>query len=224
MEYIVLSAMEQVERLHKNFDTLQQKYGDSNLQSIYGAGNINKPELMFIFMNPTGRNVASSTSWKGLRAPWIGTKQIWSMFTELGLVPNEIFNRITIMKNTDWDYTFSESVYKHLQENSVYVTNLAKCTQIDARPLNNNVFREYLNLMYEEIQYVNPKRIVTFGNQVSSILLNRNISVSKYLINECEELTIENKKYLTFPTFYPVGQGRRNQPQAVFRIKSIMKS
>jgi DNA polymerase len=215
--------MNQVKHLHENFDTLQLKYGDSQLQSIYGAGNINKPELMFIFMNPTGRNVASSTSWKGLRAPWIGTKQIWSMFTELGLVTTEIFNTISTMKNTDWDYNFSESVYKNLQENSVYVTNLAKCTQIDARPLNNNVFREYLNLMYEEIQCVNPKRIITFGNQVSSILLGKNVSVSKYLSTEYEELIIENKKYLAYPTFYPVGQGRRNQPYAVSRIKSIEK-
>jgi len=215
--------MDQVIHLHKRFDFLQQKYGDRNLQSIYGGGSINNPNLMFIFMNPTGRNVASVPAWKGLRAPWIGTKQIWSMFNELGLITSKIFNQISSKKGVNWDYSFSESVYKTLQKNSVYVTNLAKCTQIDARPLNNNVFKEYLDLMFEEIESIKPTRVIAFGNQVSSILLNKQVSVSRYLKDECEELRIEGNIYPVYPTFYPVGQGRRNQPQAVSRIKSIME-
>lgn len=66
----------QVTILHKEFDTLQQIYGAKELNSIYGAGYIDHPNIMFVFMNPTGRNVASSKDWKGMKAQWLGTKNI----------------------------------------------------------------------------------------------------------------------------------------------------
>ncbi|MHC1716909.1 MAG: uracil-DNA glycosylase family protein [Candidatus Dojkabacteria bacterium] len=213
--------MQQVNKLHLKFDELQLKYGDPTLSPIYGAGNVNTPEIMFIFMNPTGRNVSSSPSWKGLRAPWLGTKQVWSIFNDLELLDSLIYGNILSLKQNDWDVFFSEKLYKNLEESSVYITNLAKCTQVDARPLKNNIFKEYLPLMYEEIDYVKPKRIVTFGNQVSSILLNKAISVGNYLSDEKEDLKIQNT-YNIYPTYYPVGQGRRNMPLAIERIKRIL--
>jgi len=212
--------MQQIIQLHKQFDELQLKHGASRLNSIYGAGNINSPKLMFIFMNPTGRNVSSDPEWTGLRAPWLGTKQIWSLFFELELLDQLIFNKIQAFKPKDWTIAFAEEVYQDLEAKSVYVTNLAKCTQTDARPLNNRVFRDYLELMYAEIELVRPQKIITFGNQVSTILLNRTISVSKYPNTELELLKLKNN-YPVYPAFYPVGQGRRNQPLAVTRIKKF---
>lgn len=118
----------------------------------------------------------------------------------------------------DWDIDFCNKVYKDIEERGVYITNLAKCTQIDARPLSNTIFRDYLNLVLEEISIVNPQKIITFGNQVSSILLSRNISVSNYKDLEFEQLN----GFSVYPTYYPVGQGRRNMPMAVKRIRSII--
>jgi len=62
------------------------------------------------------------------------------------------------------------------------------------------------------------KKIITFGNQVSSILLNRTISVSNYIDDQKEMLN----GYEIYPTYYPVGQGRRNMSLAVKRIKKIL--
>lgn len=42
-------------------------------------------------MNPTGKNVASYDGWKGLKAPWIGTKNIWNLFYNLNLLDGKIF-------------------------------------------------------------------------------------------------------------------------------------
>lgn len=210
--------MQQVLQLHSEYDNLQLKYGNPTLSSIYGAGCINNPEIMFIFMNPTGRNISSIPSWKGLRAPWIGTKQVWDIFESLGLLQFEIYFKIKSIKPEKWDYKFVNEVYTDIQNHSVFITNLGKCTQIDARPLNNSIFKEYLNLMYKEIEIVNPKKIVTFGNQVSSILLGRNISVSDYVDDQKEIL----KGYEIYPTYYPVGQGRRNMPLAIDRIKKVL--
>ena len=211
--------MQQVNQLHKEYDMLQLKYGDPTLSSIYGAGCIENPDIMFVFMNPTGRNISSMTSWGGLRAPWIGTKQVWDIFENLGLLKSEIYLKIKSIKSEKWDYDFTNEVYKDIQDHSVFITNLGKCTQVDARPLNNSVFKEYLDLMYKEIEIINPKKIVTFGNQVSSILLSKNISVSNYTENEKEVLN----GYQIYPTYYPVGQGRRNMPLAINRIRKILE-
>jgi len=212
--------MLQVKQLHRYFDELQSKYGEPSLSSIYGAGETNSPDAMFIFMNPTGRNISANPSWTGLRAPWIGTKQVWDLFKAVDILSNEIYEDILKRKPNEWDIQLTNMVYQDIQNHSAYITNLAKCTQIDARPLSNTIFKEYLELMYEEIRIVNPKRIISFGNQVSSILLGKNISVSNYPKDEKEILVLGNK-YSVYPTYYPVGQGRRNMPLAIERIKSI---
>ena len=213
--------MNQVIELHSEYDKLQLIYGNPSLNSIYGAGCIDTPSIMFVFMNPTGRNISSKPRWSGLRAPWIGTRQVWNLFNTLNLISNEVYENILKYEADQWDIDFAEKVYKQLEENSVFITNLAKCTQIDARPLNNKVFKEYLYLMYREVEIIKPKKIVTFGNQVSTILLKKNISVSNYINNEKEVLKL-NDNYDVYPTYYPVGQGRRNLPLAVERIKRII--
>ncbi len=210
-------TMLQLTQLHKEYDKLQKKYGDPTLSSIYGAGCINKPEIMFIFMNPTGKNNASLPSWSGLRAPWIGTKQVWEIFNKLNLLDESIYQSIKRFKPANWDVDFASKVYESIGNHNIFITNLAKCTQIDARPLNNSVFKEYLDLIYKEIDFIKPQRIVTFGNQVSSVFLGKNVSVSNYKNIEKEVF----RGYDIYPTYYPVGQGRRNMPLAIDRLLKI---
>jgi len=210
--------MLQTIELHKDFDELQLTYGAPSLSSIYGAGNISSPNIMFIFMNPTGRNISASFDWNGLRAPWIGTKQVWKIFNELDLLSNSIYSEILLLKPKDWSVSFVEKLYKDIQEHNIYITNLAKCTQLDARPLKDNVFQKYLPYIFKEIEIVKPKKIVAFGNQVSTVLIGKNISVGNYTTEEKEIVN----GYDIYPTYYPVGQGRRNMPLAIERIKRIM--
>ncbi len=44
----------------------------------------------------------------------------------------------------DWDYQFCDYVYDEISKNKVFITNLGKCTQIDARPLPNEVLKNIL--------------------------------------------------------------------------------
>jgi len=37
---------------------------------------------------------ASEKNWKGLKSPWIGTKNIWDLFYETNLISEELFNQI----------------------------------------------------------------------------------------------------------------------------------
>ncbi|MCF7834688.1 hypothetical protein K9M48_01345 [Candidatus Gracilibacteria bacterium] len=211
----------QLDNLFPKFDKLQKIFGDKSLNSVYGAGCINKPDLFFIFMNPTGKNVSSDKKWKGLQAPWLGTKNIRKLFYKIGIISKDIFDQIYGMNLSTWSPEFCLDLYSKLAKDKIYITNLAKCTQIDARPLHNNIFKEYLELIYEEIDRIQPQKIICFGNQVSSILLGKNIKVSDYNKNKFEELTIKNKIYKIYPVFYPVGQGMRNMDKAIARIKNI---
>lgn len=212
----------QVTHLHNAYDRLQKIHGDKTLCPIYGAGCTKGPRVMFVFMNPTGKNVSAHRTWKGLRAPWLGTKNVWRIFSELRLLSSSTYTRILDMKLTDWTEEFSQSVYQELKRQKIFVTNLAKCTQQDARPLKNKVFREYRELMLEEIASVKPRSIVTFGNQVSSILLDKPISVSACQEKQFETLSIKERVYKVYPVYYPVGQGQRNLPLAVARLRRVI--
>ncbi|MFV0626062.1 MAG: uracil-DNA glycosylase family protein [Alphaproteobacteria bacterium] len=212
----------QLTHLHKEFDTLQKKHGSSMLDSIYGAGCINNPDICFIFMNPTGKNVASAKEWKGIKAPWIGTKNTWKLLNSIGVLSNSILELILSKKPNNWDYSFAEQVYKEIANKKIYITNLGKCTKDDASHIKDSVFKEYLELLEQEIAEVKPKKIVTFGNQVSSLFLKTPTKVSevrkKFIVKE-----IDGNMFKVFPVYYPVGQGMRNIDKAIEDIIFAME-
>lgn len=218
-----MNRKEELEKLTIEYDKLQKRYGAKELKSIYNGGKIENPELCFVFMNPTGRNIASLPEWKGLQSPWIGTKNIWKLFFKIGLLDKEIFENIELKKPIDWDENFAQEVYKNVENHNYFITNLGKCTQLDARALPNSVYLKYLGLLFKEFEIINPKKIITFGNQVSSIILNQKICVS-----ECRKkrfsLKIKGKEYAVYPVYYPIGNGMRNIDKAVEDIVEIMKS
>jgi DNA polymerase len=173
-------------------------------------------------MNPTAKNVSASDDWKRLRAPRLGMNNVWQIFYALDIVSFDYFQKIQEMKIGDWNVDFAQDVYREVVEKKVYITNLAKCTQVDARPLKNDVFKNYLKIMEEEVMAINPKNIITFGNQVSSNILRKPVSVGDYKKDEKEVLKISGQSFDVYPTHYPVGQGRRNMPMAIKRIKAIL--
>lgn len=212
-----------LQQLHKRFNKLQLKHGEPTLDPIYGAGQVKNPKVCFIFMNPTARNISSDKSWKGLKAPWIGTKNIWSLFESLNLIDSHYLKKVKEYSPDDWSNKFAHKIYQCLADNGVYVTNLAKCTQLDARKLNNSVFQEYLPLLHEEISTIKPRITITFGNQVSSVILKDNISVSKVRRKEYL-LSSKSENYKTYPVYYPVGQGMRNIDKALEDLTYILRN
>lgn len=211
-----------IQQLHPIYDKLQKIHGDDQFDAIYGAGCTLHPDICFIFMNPTARNISSDKSWDGLKAPWIGTKSVWKLFHQLNLINSSTFKEIRDRKGKEWDCQFAEEVYQDIYRHKVFITNLAKCTQPDARHLSNEVFKEYKNLTEKEITTLNPKVTISFGNQVSSILLDQSISVSK-VRRKVFNLNIESNTYKTFSVYYPVGQGMRNIDKSISDIKFIMQ-
>jgi len=207
--------------LNKKYDELQQKYGAKELHSIYNGGCEDHPDVCFIFMNPTGKNIASDLNWEGIRSPWIGTKNIWKLFYNLDLLDQNIYEEIAGKKAVEWTPEFGEKVYENVLKHRYFITNLGKCTQVDARALSDNVYKQYLALLYQEIALLKPKKIITFGNQVSSIFLNQTINVSKCRKEEFK-ITINQVEYPVYPVYYPVGNGMRNIVKAIQDIKFIL--
>lgn len=211
-----------MKKLYQEYDKLQLEYGDKTLHSIYNGGCMNNPDICFVFMNPTGRNIASLPSWNGIYSPWIGTKNIWKLFKEIGLLDDYIYDEIYAKKPNDWDEQFALKVYNYIADKKYFITNLGKCTQIDARPLPDSVYLKYLDLLKKEIELVNPKIIIAFGNQVSSILLDKKISVSEWR-QKSELIEIGKKKIPVYPVYYPIGNGIFNIDKSIEDLKAIMK-
>jgi len=111
--------------------------------------------------------------------------------------------------------------YEHVKFKKYFITNLGKCTQLDARGLPDSVYREYLHLFYKELEIIDPKVIILFGNQVSSIVLDEKISVSqvrkKSFLKE-----INGKTYKFYCVYYPIGNGRFNIDKSIEDIKWII--
>ncbi len=212
-----------LEDLKNEYEIMQQQYGDKNLKSINFGGCETNPDICFVFMNPTSKNIASDPSWEGIRAPWIGTKNIWDLFVAINMFDTDIYNEIKNKKAKDWNKEFAESVYNEVKRNKMFITNLGKCTQIDARPIQNSVYEEYLNLLEKEIEIVNPKVIVLFGNQVSTVFLKEKISVSQCRKKEYIK-NINGKEYKCYPIFYPVGNGRFNIDKSIEDILWVKKT
>ena len=210
-----------LEDLNKKYDKLQKVYGDPNLDSIYNGGCQNNPDICFVFMNPTGRNIASSKSWQGLKSPWIGTKNIWDLFYAVDLIDKSIYQEIKNKKPKDWTEEFASLIYDNVIKHKYFITNLGKCTKIDARPLPDSVYKEYLKLLYKEISIVKPKVIILFGNQVSSIVLDEKISVSTSRKKLYKKI-INKEEYKFYSVYYPIGNGRFNIDKSIEDIKWIM--
>lgn len=212
-----------IKDLNNEYDKLQLEYGSRELDSIYNGGCEENPDICFVFMNPTGKNIASLKTWHGRKSPWLGTKNIWKLFYHVNLLSEESYNKILEMKPKDWDYDFCDYIYDEINNNKVFITNLGKCTQVDARPLRNEVLAKYLDLLFKEIDIIKPKVIITFGNQVSSIILNKKISVSETR-KQSHELIVNNNTYKVYPVYYPVGNGIFNIDKSIEDINWIINN
>lgn len=126
-------------------------------------------------------------------------------------------------KPQEWNEKFADLVYENVEKHKYFITNLGKCTQVDARVLPNSVYIEYLDLLCKEIEIIKPKIIITLGNQVSSIVLNQNVSVSQRRKQSFSK-NIAGKEYKVYPVYYPIGNRMMNIEKAIEDIKFIIET
>ena len=70
---ILLEGVYVLEDLVLEYEKLQNKYGDPNLDSITFGGCLNNPDVCLVFMNPTARNITSSKDSQPMNKPYISS-------------------------------------------------------------------------------------------------------------------------------------------------------
>ena len=103
---------------------------------------------------------------------------------------------------------FADLVYENVEKHNYFITNLGKCTQVDARVLPNSVYIEYLDLLCKEIEIIKPKIIIT--------------------LSQCRKQnffkSIAGKEYKVYPVYYPIGNVMMNIEKAIEDIKFIIET
>jgi len=211
----------QLLQTHWHADYIHEQYGDTSFSAVYGAGCVDNPKLVLVFMNPTAKNVSAHPDRSWIRAPRLGFKQTRKMLYALWWIPEQLFMQTQALHTSLRQPDFAHNLYKELSNKGIYITNLAKCTQSDAKPLPNQVFRDSLPWFVHEMHCLWASALVTFGNQVSSIVCNTPINVSWYEDNQKCVVDLDNKTFDVYPCFYPVGMGYRNINKAIDRLKAV---
>lgn len=86
------------------------------------------------------------------------------MFYSLNLIDEDIYLEIKRIKGSEWMEDFANTVYDNVIKHKIFITNLGKCTQVDARGLSDSVYYKYLDLLKKEINIINSKVVILFGN------------------------------------------------------------
>jgi len=208
--------MKELENLWKEIDSCEEcKKTKNKFQHILGGGEENEPLIMFVFINPTHRNISSYQDYIGHRFPFIGTNEIWNIFVKSGILPEEVIQKT---KN-NWSNDSIDFLLDSLRNRKIYLTNVIKCTKHNAENPNSKLIQKKLPLLLREISIVDPKLVVAFGQIPFKALTNENIKLSEHYRKqrESKELIlyeskeINGKTYKVFPCYFPVGRGNRKE-------------
>jgi DNA polymerase len=222
----VLSRIKDLDGLWIYVNKLNRKHFPSNeLAPILGNGRKISPKVMFIFINPTVRNISSNPKWEGPRFPFIGTKQVWRIFHRAGLFDDELMDYIN--ENADWSLEFTDQVLQFLQEKGFYLTNIVKWTGKDAALPDAAKINLFLPVLEKEIELVKPKYIVTFGLIPFQHLTKEKIKLFDYhsaVINQNKlsfhDITVNSVDTKVIPCYFPVGRG---DPKKAVDILNMLK-
>lgn len=191
---------------------------------VLGGGDTNKPKMMFVFINPTIRNISSDKGWKGPRFPFIGTKNIWKVFNKAGLLSDELLAEI-MDKSPRWSVDLAKAVLKSLKGRKIYLTNIVKWTGPDAALPNAEKIRLFLPVLHNEIELIKPQYIVAFGLLPFEGLTRKKIKLSEYYNRISKKhvlavypIQVGNFRTNVIPCYFPVGRGRPKQAIELLRL------
>ncbi|NIT04569.1 hypothetical protein GTO10_06790 [Candidatus Saccharibacteria bacterium] len=206
--------------------TINKKYFPENkLIPIVGGGQADRPKLMFVFINPTHRNISSDPNWEGPRYPFIGTREVWRVFYKAGFLADNLMR--SIEKSAAWPVSFAKELEEFMKRESLYITNLVKRTGSDASLPDAGMTKLFIPVIQREIELVQPTYIVSFGLIPFERLTGRKIKLGDYYLEVVGEGSLKafdlsmgsNLKPRVIPCYFPVGRG--NPARAVEILKLL---
>lgn len=219
--------MTTLQQLYTTFDACKRCKTQKNpLKHILGGGKTKNPRFLFLFINPTHKNISSYSNYEGSRRyPFIGVRHFYKLLSSAGFVDKIIIGNIY---NNGWKTEDEKRIENSLIKNDVYLTNLVKCTQPHPENPTKDIIIQDLPLLYKEIDIVKPTYIVTFGKLTYQTLTNQDIrlkdkleEVKKGTYQPDKSLNIINETYPILPCYFPVGRG--NPPKALQILSYIKK-
>ncbi len=221
----MLEDCQTLEELWKIIDDINKKhFPENNLKPILGGGLAFCPKFMFIFINPTSANISSKQNWPGPRFPFVGTKAIWRIFHQAGLLDEQLIEKINSSKL--WSVGFTNDILNFLKTKSFYFTNIVKWTGANAALPDSQKIKLFLPILEKEIEIVKPRCIVTFGLIPFENLTKQKIKLSDYYSRvkqkqQLESFDIKCGQFKTklIPCYFPIGRG--NPKRAVEMLKLI---
>jgi uracil-DNA glycosylase family 4 len=202
----------ELERLWAEVDNCSEcKESGNRLQHILAGGQDEGPRIMFVFINPTHRNISSRPGYEGPRIPFLGTREIWNVFVKAGLLGND-FKRVP---NGQWSQELIAKVIGAVKNEGFYFTNIVKCTEPSSKLPSRRKVRGKLPLFEREVAMVKPDLIVTFGIIPFEALTQTKIKLSEHYDKQKSStnlLTYRNaliggRSCDVFPCYFPVGRG-----------------
>jgi DNA polymerase len=177
---------------------------------VMGGGETNKPRLALIFINPTHRNASTKEGWSGPRFPFIGTKAVWRVLGNAGLLSAELVDMISGRER--WDEEFAEEVYAAVRSEGLYLTNLVKWTGPNGDLPSRQLIELYADVLRRELELVGPRGIVAFGGMPYRALTGRDVKLGEVLANLRHAgdpfYAIDGALGVpVYPCYFPVGRG-----------------
>lgn len=222
-----MNRRENLEQLWEEVRELNRThFPEHRLAPILGGGRKINPRIVFVFINPTARNISSDPNWPGPRYPFIGTKQVWRVFHRAGLLEDSLISRIE--ESAVWPVALAKEVEASLQRRGFYLTNLVKWTGPDGSLPDRKKIDLFLPLLVREIEILSPQYIVTFGSLPYRCLTGKAITLGDYYHRAMgegivpEEVLIGSVRTGIVPCYFPVGRGNPRRAVEILKLVNLL--
>ena len=196
----------------------QPNLARTGLASIYGGGDIDRPRLALVFMNPTRRNVSSRPDWTGPRLPFIGISRFWTWLNQCQLLAQDPIQELNQPPDQLTPATV-RGLEKYLIEAGLYITNVIKETADNSQLPRAAVFKRYQALLYREMTIIQPQLIVAFGLEAHKSLTGITIRLEEIyqrsltrhkvpIVGDCQNIPVA-------PCYFPIGRGNRQRATVI---------
>jgi hypothetical protein len=187
--------------------------------TVWSGGQVSRPRLAMVFVNPTMRNQAAKEGWPWeYSAPHVGVRRMWRYLESCGMV-----DEVELPGDGYWGPADAERVYGAAADAGLYITNLVKACRSTAAMPTAGLARGWLELLLAELAVVKPEYVVTMGGLVTSLVLGKpvrmidawewlrhtgTVMAAERRFADCEPGVAGDAGSMTIvPCYFPCGRG-----------------
>ena len=194
--------------------------GGRDFLPVLGGGCVDAPWLALVFINPTPANISAHASWAGPRRPFVGTKRVWGVLAAAGLLAEAIVDRVEASQT--WSEALADDLYAEVAVAGLYLTNAVKATSVNSQLPPRRLVRAHAPALARELQIVRPRAVICCGVLPFWALTHRSVRLADVresaVSGRCLEPTyVAGLPPPVFPSYFPVGRGRRSDAITVLR-------